>query len=497
VVLLIEALRRQGIRFVLTRHEATAAFMAGGQGELTGTPGICVGTLGPGATNLVTGVASALLERAPVVALTGALSRSAPQGTTHQAVDLNALFRTVAKRSDEISPATAFDVTAASFAIAGAARQGPTHLSLPADFASQAAEPSTASSRPPDEPVVPELRTALELIAGAARPAIVVGLDAVAAGASDAVRALAAKLRAPVATLPKSKGLFPEDHPDFAGTLEMAGDDLVVEYLRAADLILMIGVDVVEFDKPWRLSAPIVDIRGMADTEGYYPTEVDLVGPIRDIVRHLADDVPSREPWAESALEQHRADLAAHIRPTGAAVQPWQVVDALRERMPRQTIATSDVGAHKMIVGQAWATYEAREFFMANGLSSMGYSIPVAASVQLLRPDQPVVAFVGDGGFGMYLGELETLVRIGSQVLIVVLVDDSLEMIRRVQDRHQVANEGTAIGNPDYASLGKAFGIEAVEVETNPELIRAVDDLAGKPGVRIVAAHVDRTGYQF
>jgi acetolactate synthase-1/2/3 large subunit len=497
VVVLIDALRRHGIPFVLTRHETTAAFMAGGQGELTGVPGACVATLGPGATNLVSGVASAFLERAPLVALTGALAKGAAPGTTHQAIELNGLFSLITKRSIELEPESAASEVATSVQVALRRRSGPVHLSLPSDVAPKPSTGAARTSGPIEqEAAAASAEPALALLSKAARPVVVLGLDAVHDNAADSVRAFARHIGAPVVCTPKAKGLFPEDDPQFAGVLEMAGDDLIVDSLQDADLVFAVGLDVVELDKPWRLNGPVVHVSPLANEENYYPAQVELLGSIERTLQQLMSEADGRGAWANGRLETQRAELSAFLRPQGSALQPWQVVDSVRRALPISAIATTDVGIHKMLVGQLWSSYQPREFFQANGLSSMGYSIPVAAAVRLLRPNQDVVAFVGDGGLGMYLGELETLVRVGIDLLIVVLVDDSLEMIRRVQLRRDLPTDGTAIINPDFAALGRAFGIKATEVGTLDEMEAAAGDLATAPGVRLLAARVDRQGYR-
>lgn len=498
VVVLIDALERHGIQFVLTRHEATAAFMAGGQGELTGIPGVSVATLGPGATNLVTGVASALLERAPMVALTGALSRHAPAGTTHQALELNRLFEPITKQSYELTAATAAAETLRGVRLAKQVRPGPVHLSLPSDVAPmQIDQPVSGPQDGAIEQPEADLGPSLALLRQSVRPALIVGLDAVSEDCAVALRRLARHLGAPVVSTPKAKGTYPEDGAGYLGVLEMAGHDLVIASLERADLLILVGVDVVEFDKAWTLSAPVIHLSTLPNEENYYPAETELIGPIDRTIARIMDSLHARSPWGVGAHETARRDLDAFVRPVLTGLMPWQVVDEVRLRFPTNTIATSDVGAHKMLIGQAWKAFEPRGFFMANGLSSMGYSIPVATAVRLLRPEQPVVAFVGDGGFGMYLGELETLVRLRVDLTIVVLVDDRLEMIRRVQVRQSLPTEGTTIENPAYRELGTAFGVYAREVDTLSDLTDALGETMQRPGVRIVAAHVNRDGYRF
>jgi acetolactate synthase-1/2/3 large subunit len=499
VVLLIDALRRRGIRFLLTHHETPAAFMALGHGDLTGIPGVCISTLGPGATNLVTGVASALLERAPVVALTGALSTAAPAGTSHQLLDLNALYAPVTKLSREVTAKNAHEAIRTAIRAAQEPRRGSVHLSIPSDVAGSTAGGPGRDPTPRNPTAAPDtaaLARARSILGAASRPAIIVGLGAVQAGAAGAVRSIAHALNAPVATLPKAKGAFSEDDPLYVGALEMAGDDLVVEFLSAADALVLVGVDPVEFDKPWRLSAPVLYIDEVPNIDGYYPAEVELVGDISAVLTALGEGA-RRSGWDGRATQQQRVRVRAHIRTDGARLQPRDVVDAVRAALPRSAIATSDVGAHKMLVGQAWTSFEPRSFFMANGLSSMGYSIPVAATARLIHPDRPVVAFVGDGGLAMYLGELETLVRADLDLLIVAFADRSLELIRRAQLRREVPVDGVSFSNPDFPSLGRAFGIQSVEVASAQELGRELPRLLGGRGVKLLAAAIDGDDYRF
>jgi len=500
VVLLIDALRRAGVPFVLTRHENTAAFMAAGYGELTGRPGVCIATLGPGATNMVTGAASALLERAPLLLLTGALARSAPAGTTHQALDLNALYRPVTKLSVAVTIENAAAAIGDAIALAQTPPQGPVHLSVASDVAGspatrdhEAVPGETARGPAPGKAAI---ATARALLARSTRPAMVVGLGALRAEAAHEVRALARATGAVVATLPKAKGSFPEDDPNFVGTLEMAGDDIVIEFLRRADALILAGVDVVEFDKPWRLGAPAIHVDSRPKQPGYWNAEVELTG---DIAQSLAAILPngSRGEWTAEEIDAHRRALASHLRTRGGALQAWQVVEAIRASLPRETIAACDVGAHKMLVGQAWPSYEPRTFFVANGLSSMGYSVPVAAAARLALPGRPVVSFVGDGGLGMYLGELETLRRVELDLPIVVFVDGTLELIRRAQVRRGLPGVGTSFSNPDFAALGRAFGIQTFRASSDRELQAVLPAMLRTSGVRLLAAEVDGNDYRF
>jgi acetolactate synthase-1/2/3 large subunit len=503
VVHLIDAFERQGIRFILAHHETFAAFMACGYGEITGRPGVCLATLGPGATNMVTGTAGALLERAPMLAITGSMAISAPAGATHQRLDVNALYAPVTKKSIAVTDRDPAHVVAQAIALTTEGRLGPVHLSVPSDVAAGSSTRSAPASTVANDVATStaavsaaELDTARRLIAGSRRPAIVAGLRASRAEIGAALTALTHALSAVVSVLPKAKGVIAEDDPLFVGVIEMAGNDIVVDLLDNADLVIAVGLDAVEMDKPWRLGASVIVVDTVPNSDGYFTAAVDLVGDIADTLRALTPSAPLTSEWQAGTLDDHRLELRAHVCAPSDRLTAWQAVDAVRAAMPRSTVATTDVGIHKMLVGQAWTTYEPRTFFMSNGLSSMGYGIPVAAASWLVEPARPVVSFVGDGGLGMYLGELETLTRIGADVLIVVFADQSLELIKRAQLRSEIPTTGTHFGNPRFDVIADAFGIAGREVRTPDELGPAVAELTAQTGVRLLAVHIDGNDYR-
>jgi acetolactate synthase-1/2/3 large subunit len=309
------------------------------------------------------------------------------------------------------------------------------------------------------------------------------------------VRDFAESLGAPVALTPKSKGLVPEDHPLFLGVLDMAGDSLIGDFLDRADLIIAIGCDVVELDRRWSWDAPVIHVDVSPNTDGYYAAEVELVGAIPETLARLADGV-SPGTWNLAEIAQLRADTLDYIRPSNRTLQAWQAIERVQAHAGMDAIATCDVGAHKMLVGQLWRTRQPREFFMANGLSSMGYSIPTAMAAHLVDPGRRVIAFVGDGGLGMYLGELETLVRVKARMTLVVFADRSLELIRRAEMRRGVTTESVTFENPDFSAIGRAFGIDACEVQTEAELEDALTHADQGSGVHLIAPRIDGADYQ-
>lgn len=498
VVTLIDAFRQAGLRFVLTHHEASAAFAAAGYAELTGRPGVCVATLGPGATNLVTGAASAMLERAAVLAFTGALAEGAVDGTTHQRLALQEVFGGVTKHTEHL---IGDDPTAAvlnAIAVACAERPGPVHLSLAADTAAREYRPRPPSRQPADPgspiPAGP-LQAARALIKRSKRPAIIAGLTAARWRVEEQLRQFVQAIGAPTAVTPKAKGLITETDPNFLGVIDMAGDQLIGEFLDDADLIIAIGCDVVELDRRWTWAAPVIHVDVHPNLDGYYAAEVEVVGPIARTLDDLTADV-RRGGWPESAAATCRAAVLDHVRAAHDTLQPWHVVESVQRYAAPDTIATCDVGAHKMLVGQLWQTTMPRRFFMANGLSSMGYSIPTALAVSLVNPQRTVIAFVGDGGLSMYLGELETLVRANANVTVIVFADQSLELIRRAEQRRGVTTAGVSFANPDFAALGMAFGIDATEVGTRAELDASLERASTRNGVALIAARIDGADYR-
>jgi acetolactate synthase-1/2/3 large subunit len=520
VVRIIDALERAGVRFVVTHHEETAVFMAMGYGEFTGRPGVSVATIGPGAANALGGVAAAWLERAPLIALTATRGPDGAPRSTHQLLDLSALFEPISKASSTLTAENATETVAWAVALAGAPRPGPVHLAVSSEVAVASpigAPTAGASAQPPDEgrPAAAGEFAALatraaDLLSAARRPAVIVGLGVVDQGRAPAALEFIRALGAPAATTPKAKGVVPEDDPLFAGVLEGAGHEQVVAFLHEADLIVCLGIDSVEFARPWRLAAPIIHVDDFP-SDGYYQPEVELIGDVPAAMAALEAAVRAGSGrrtaagWTHKQIADQRHALQEYLHSGGGGLRSVDVVDALRSALPRSSIATVDVGAHKVLLGQTWTSFAPRTYFVANGLSSMGYAVPVAAAIRLAQadapdspaaPDAPVMAFVGDGGLSMYLGELETLVRLGIALLVVVFADESLELIRLSQVAAGLPEVGTTFTNPDWQALGRAFGIPVLELESVGDVPATVARAVGAQGVRLLVAHIARGSYR-
>ncbi len=444
IVAFIDACRRAGIRFLLTGHEASAAWIAQVLGQITGIPGVCCATLGPGATNLATGIANAYLDRAPLLAVTAQIPKTSFATMTHQRLDLKGLFSPITKASlpfDQIGPA---------LDLAAEPRPGPVHITLESDAATQpAGSPAPCSARnPPIAPIAP-VSAALD---HAQRPLILIGLGATPASA-PAIRSLIDRLQAPFLVTPKVKGIVPEDHPLFLGVASgMTIDRDILETIAAADLVLAIGFDPVECDKTWFAKTNIVSIDSASMAEGgYKPAE--SIGEITALISQLE---VAPKPWPADLLAGRRAAI---VRKPAGGLSPLRMIEELRAVFPRGGIVTCDVGSHKLAMGQFWRSYEPGTFFMSNGLSGMGFGVPAAIAAQLAHPSGNVMAVVGDGGMLMMLHDLVLIRELGLPVIIVVFTDRSLSLIRVSESRKGIEPYGVDFCPPDFAAAAAAFGI--------------------------------------
>ncbi|MCR4397727.1 MAG: thiamine pyrophosphate-binding protein [Firmicutes bacterium] len=468
----IDAARRAGLPFVLTRHESAASFMADVTGQITGRPGACLSTLGPGATNMITGVANAYLDRSPVVAITGQMSPEAYGDMPHQRIDLCSLYKPVTKWSVRVTPWNAAAVVPAAVSVAMRRPRGPVHLELASTVSrSEAALPGALA---PEEEPPADLQESTITIEGIARrlercsrPAVIAGINCEPAAVARPLRAFAERHGIPVLVSPKAKGIFPDDHPLYVGVATgMAADDRVLEFLEQCDVILGVGFDASEADKTWPAKAPLIWLedapRDRAEWRGDY-----LVGSIPEHLGALADSYHGAHQWTREDVARARGRIREKVSPGDAAdgrVSPAAALLAIREVLPEDGVFVCDVGAHKLLAGQAWPCKTPLTFFMSNGLSSMGYGLPAAMAAKRCFPDRAVVAVLGDGGFAMMVHDLETAVRTKAGVVYVVFNDESLSLIRVVQSRRKMERYGVDFGGARWATVAEALGAGGVSV---------------------------------
>lgn len=501
----IEAMRKAGIRFVLGRREGTAGLMALAYAQVTGRPGVALSTLGPGSSNMTNAVATALLDRVPLVAISGQIETRREAVFTHQVLNHAQMFGPISKWTAELRAGAAGATLRRAFRTATAERPGPVHLTTPADVVGAEAGDDTISL-PPMRPVATAVQVfadpgvaadPLKRLAAARRPVIVAGIGALRARATGPLVRLAEAAGVPVIVSPMAKGLMPEDHPYFASVLDMACNDVVWDFLKGADLIVCAGFDAVELIKNWTPKAPVIHIDAIPNIDQVYPAEVEVVGDVAAILAALADGWQGEARWSEAGVAEHRETLSAayYQGRVSGVLNPTDVIDQVRAALPAGTRATADVGSHKLLVGQGWRTTLPGGVLMTNGLSSMGYALPAAITAALVEPARPCVCFSGDGGLAMVQSELSLGTELEVAPLVVVFCDDSLNRIELKQMRRQYPAEGTRLMPIDVARAAEAMGCHAHGVDSRADLDRAL--AADRPRDRptVIAARIDPAQY--
>jgi acetolactate synthase-1/2/3 large subunit len=498
ILAFMEAARQAGIEFLLTRHEATASFIADVTGQIQRAPGVCVSTLGPGAVNMTLGVANAFLDRSPLVAITATLARSSAPVATHQDLDLNAVYRPFTKVALTLDGEDTEAKVRHALAATVAPRMGPVHLALPSDIARTEDRPAgrfspgylSIYSDHPLEPVAAEL-------ARARRPIVILGLDLNPRTDAAAVRAFAERLGAPVFVTPKAKGMFPEDHPLFYGVCGgVAADAVVLDGFKRADLLVGVGFEPVESDKLWHHTSRLVSIGPVSIAHGEF-RPVEATGDVPEMLSALGRERLGPYDWTGDDRTRFRADLDAALRPSARprGLSGFELTRRLRELFPRDTVLVTDVGSVKMITSQAWAAYEPLTFFESNGLSAMSYSFPGAMAARLQFPDRPILCTIGDGGFSMTLGEIETCIRERLHFVTVIYNDSGLSLIDASQQRRGYPTLGVRYGPVDFAAASAGLGAWARRVETMDQLDAAVREAKTVDRPSVIDAIVDPAEY--
>lgn len=498
VLPLIEAMRAGGLPFVLTAHEGSAGFAADVMGRLTGRPGFCLATLGPGATNLTTGVGDAYLDRSPLLAITCNLPTPQFGRRIQMAIDHHALFRPITKATLALRGGRVAPVLAEALEIALSEPAGPVHLDLPEDVAlapaSEEVPPIPAGRRlrpAPDE----ALERAGALLRAARRPVAVIGASAMRLGDPSRLRAVIERHRLPFASTTMAKGLVDEDHPLALGCIERARRQVQRGFLRGADLIVGLGYDVVEVEyEAWIGEVPLlaVDVEPV-DADASVVLAHQVVGDLDASLERLARLEPARPDWPADAVRAQRERLGHALRPPATGFAPHQAIDIVRQVLPRDGVLAFDVGAHTHQIAAQWTAHEPRTFLITNGWSSMGFGIPAAIAAKLARAERAVVALVGDGCFQMTCGELAVARRLGLPLPIVVLDDGWLALIRVKQHRRGLPVHGTDV--PRAEAPAHYFGVPAIGVRAPGELEKALRAAFDADHPTVIQAAIDPGAY--
>ncbi len=513
VLPLMDAMRRGGVAFVLTAHEGSAGFAADVSGRMTGAPGLCIATLGPGATNLATGVGCAWLDRSPMIAITCNLNTDQLGRRIQMWIDHHSLFAPITKASFRLEKGKVAATVAEAIRIAMSEPRGPVHLDLPEDVAVAPVAPTELAESPPHPHPLPasgergpavaaapsrDIAKVYELIAQAKRPVAVIGSSAMRLAKPELLRAVIERHNLPFASTTMAKGMIDEDHPLSIGCIERACRQVQRKFLRSADLIVGLGYDTIEVEyEAWIGDVPLVSIDiEAADVAASVKLTHQAIGDLDGALAALAAKPAARNTWSNDQIAAHRKTFQAALRPASNAFTAHAAIDAVRRALPRDGVLTFDVGAHTHQIGSQWTAHAPKDFQITNGWSSMGFGLPAAIAAKLARPDLPVVCLIGDGCFQMTCGEVAVAKRLGLTLPIVVLDDRWLGLIKVKQIRRQFPLYGTELQTEEYRDPpAHYFGVPAVGVRNAAALEDAVRAALRAAGPRVIEAVVDSEHY--
>ena len=497
----LQALKKSSIQFVTTRHEQGAAFMADVYGRLTGKAGVCLSTLGPGATNLMTGVADANLDRAPLVAITGQVGTDRMHIESHQYLDLVAMFAPVTKWNAQIvRPSITPEIVRKAFKIAQSEKPGAVHIDLPENIAAMevSGAPLRHSSQDRSYASLQSIQQAAVAISQATNPLILVGNGAIRARASDALTQFATSLNIPVANTFMGKGMIPYEHPLALWTFGLQQRDYITCGLERADLLIAVGYDLIEFSpKKWNPNGdlPIVHINATpAEIDSSYIPRVEVVGDISDALMEILKRVDRQgrpEPINVKLREEIRADYYRYAEDEGFPVKPQKLIYDLRHVMGPEDIVISDVGAHKMWIARNYHCDRPNTCLISNGFASMGIAIPGAIAAKLVYPNRRVIAATGDGGFMMNCQELETARRLGTAFVTVIFNDGGYGLIEWKQHSYYGESAFVHFNNPDFVKLAESMGLKGYRVNAAEDLLPTLKEALEQDVPAVIDCPVD------
>ncbi len=500
---LLFSLDQSSIQFIPTRHEQGAAFMANVYGRLTGKAGVCLATLGPGATNLITGVADAHLDKVPIVAITGQGSSRRLHKESHQIIDVVNLFKPIVKWNTSINHADIIpEVVRKAFKLAEIEKPGATHLELPEDIAKvsisgkQPLMPQRVRRSAPDYKAV---QTTIGLLKHAQKPLIIAGNGTIRKLASKHLVEFVNQTHIPVVSTFMGKGALGDKNPHSLFTVGLRGKDYALYAIEQADLIIAIGYDVAEYDpQTWNPEGKkkIIHIDFLpAEVYEYYQPDIEVVCDISGTLWELNSIVKKEniqfKVWYEPIRAAILDDITSYNLKEGQQFTVPGVLNIIRTLLRDEDILISDVGAHKMWIGRNYPTYASNTCIISNGLSSMGIAVPGGIAAKLALPDRRVVAATGDGGFMMSSHELETAKRIGVGYTVVIFNDFDYGLISWKQEDHHGRSVGTKLGNPDFKKYAESFGIRGYCPKTLDELKENLKESIESSTMCVVEVRID------
>ena len=498
---LLESLRNSGIRLILTRHEQGAGFIAATYGRLTGKVGVCLATLGPGATNLVTPAAYAQLGAMPMLLITGQKPIKTSKQGRFQVIDVVDMMRPITKYTAQVVSGDRIpSIVREAFRLAHEERPGAVHIELPEDIA---AEQTSAQLIPPSSPRRPiaeykAITRAVSMIEEARSPVLLIGAGANRKLTAKMLAQFVAKTGIPYITTQMGKGVLDEGGELFLGNTALSDGDFVHRVIERADLIINVGHDVVEkppfFMRPNGVRVIHVNFESAAVDPVYFP-QLEVIGDIANSIWQIKEQIEPQDSWkleffrdVHDAYVAHRADLEHDDR---FPILPERVVRDIRRAMPRDGIVALDNGVYKIWFARNYPAHYPNTLLLDNALATMGAGLPSAMAAKLVNPDKPVIAVCGDGGFMMNSQEMETAVRLGLHLVVIILRDDAYGMIKWKQAHMQFADFGLDYGNPDFVLYAQSYGARGWRIDATDQLLPRVQACLAEPAVHLIDVPVD------
>jgi acetolactate synthase I/II/III large subunit len=496
---IMDALLDSRVRFITTRHEQGAAFMADVYGRLTGKAGVCLSTLGPGATNLITGVADANMDRAPVVAIAGQGATTRMHKESHQILDLVNLFQPITKYATQIrSPDIVAEVVRKAFKVAQTEKPGCCFIDFPENIAEAHVDKRPIGVQRPFTPAPQDFKVeqAARLISAARCPVILAGNGVIRQEAASSLVSLADVLRIPVANTFMAMGVIPFSHDLSLGTIGLKARDLPWFAFDQADVVICVGYDMVEYHpEQWnpRADKTIIHIDALpAEVDECYAVASGVLGDIGEALRGIA---LRATPQSGSPLQALRRAIleerAAYADDQGFPVKPQKILWDLRQVLGPADIVISDVGAHKMWTARLYQAEQPNTCIISNGFASMGIAVPGALAAKLAYPDRRIVALTGDAGFMMNSQEIETALRVGTPFVVLIWNDAEYGLITW----HQLQTFGRpshiTFKNPDFVKYAESFGAKGYRVETTADLVPTLKQALADDTVAVIDCPVD------
>lgn len=504
VLTLCDALAAAGLRVVLVKHENAGGFMGEGVHHVNGAPAVLFATLGPGVANAINVVANAWQDRVPMIFLTGRVDAAEAESYTHQVFDHAALLRPVTKASLTAVEGAVGIVIDKAVAIATGGQPGPVHVDVPIGLAQAIADEAPFAPSPRAGPSAPAdgeaLAQAQDWFRHASRPLVIAGVDALNDGSADAVAAFVKKHQVPLITTYKAKGILDENDPLCLGGagLSPKADTVLLPLMAQSDLIVLAGYDPIEMRAGWRNPVPdsvrLVEFSSVPNTHYMHCAQISFTCQVGAGLAALERRGGPTRCWPDGAPAQARAALADQF----AGPDRWgphQVFATARASLPANTIASADSGAHRILLSQIWRCPTPRSLIQSSGLCTMGCAVPLAFGAKLAAPDRPAVAFVGDAGLEMVLGELATARDLKLPVIVIVLADRSLALIALKQRRSGFGTLAVDFGATDFPAVADALGGTGVSVDSAESLQDAIAAGLTRDSFTVIACQIDGTDY--